>query len=409
MYPGALDDMIMEPSYVERHFDVDCHVSGRGVRIRDCDNPGNPSVYFENIDCNDGAAIDHEIQLYLEHESIPHCDEARAMTLGVDIGRGPAQCIQYTAEFRDVRDRSMYDLREARERVWQAEYMQLPPSPTRPYPESHNESAPIRGWGVCCPGPEEIREIPAQRPGQAFESWTGAISSSDAERSPLSQTLDRSHRPSRESRRNRHRSYLTWMPYSSYRKCAACFTDSDLKHMRVNVLRVLRYLDGGTHTHQKRAAELWRGFEQSLIRYGITIALECKQRGFNDKSLLTLRAKYRAGNSKKPDWVYWSDLQHSHRAYLLLRDERLFAVKLLQRYMGRSMASWYSHRDFCQGAGICPRREWNMDDINVIRHAVGEVSHGEINLVHENFYRQYGWTQDPAESFRYPEDNICLA
>ncbi len=414
MEPYRLDEMVMEPSYVERQFDIDCHVSGRGVRIRDCDNPGNPPLYFENIDCNDGAAIDQAIHNYLEHESIPHCDAARGMwTMGVDVGS--AECIRHTAEFHDVRDRAMYELNARREREladFQTEYMQSPPpSPTCPYPEFHDESSPVRDWGLGhgpCPDSEEIREIPTQRPGQAFESWTGLVAN-NAERSVLSQILDRSHRPSREPRRNRHRSYLTWMPYSSYRKCAACFSDSDLKHMRVNVLRVLQYLERGSHSHRQRAAELWRGFEQSLIRYGIAIALECHQRGFSDKSLLTLRSKYRAGNGKKPDWVYWTDLQHSHRAYLLLRDERSFAVKLLQRYAHRSMARWCSHRDFCRDTGIRPRREWMMDDINAIRHAVGEVSNGEIDLAYHNFYRQYGWTQEPAESFRYPEDNLCLA
>jgi hypothetical protein len=407
MEQGLLDEMIMEPSYIERQFDIDCHVSGRGVRISDCDNPGNPALYFENIDCNDGAAIDQAIHNYLEHESIPHCQAGRMMTMGVDVGS--AECIRHTAEFHDVRDRAMYDFREARERAWQAEYMQEPPSPTCPYPESHDESLHIRDWArTRCPDAEEIREIPAQRPGQAFESWTGLVAN-NAEQSVLSQILDRSHRVDREPRRNRRRhNYLTWMPYSSYRKCAACFSDIDLKQMRVNVLRVLQYLDHGHHTHRQRAAELWRGFEQSLIRYGIAIALECRQRGFNDKSLLKLRSKYTSGNGKKPDWVYWADLQQSHRAYLLLRDERRFAVKLLRRYVRRSIGEWCSHRDFCHDSGIRTRREWSMDDINTIRHVMGEVT-GSTDLINNNFYRQYGWTQDPAESFRYPEDNLCLA
>lgn len=208
--------------------------------------------------------------------------------------------------------------------------------------------------------------------------------------------------------RNRRRhSYLTWMPYSSYRKCAACFSDIDLKQMRVHILRVLQYLGRDDRNHRQKAAELWRGFEQSLIRYGIAIALECKQRGFSDTSVLKLRLKYRSGNSKKPDWVFWSDLQQSHRAYLLLRDERRFAVKVFRRVQ-RSPGEWYSHRDFCRDSGTRIRREWSMDDINNIRHTMGDVT-GNTDLINNNFYRQYGWNQKPQELFRYPEDNLCLA
>lgn len=120
--------------------------------------------------------------------------------------------------------------------------------------------------------------------------------------------------PARCSRSRSHpqRTYLTWMPYSNYRKCASCFADSDLKLMRVVVLRVLKYLNHTPPGRRHCAAELWRNYEQSLIRYGIAIALEYRRRGFTDRSLEILREHYYPGPDKKPRWIFWPELQMSH-------------------------------------------------------------------------------------------------
>ncbi len=404
MHPGALDDMIMEPSHIERHFEIDCHASGLGICIYDRDFPGRHPIILDipNADLN---VIDQAIHHLLTEER--ERNEGPYRTMGVDVGRGDPVMTEQTY-YGPSSESSMFRM----------EYQQEPP----PRP-SYDESACLmeasrRRYDAMradmernmaaeiAPPPDDIREV--REEGHPFEMWTAPANN---ERSLFSQIMDRMDRPraSRQDRPRRHHNYLTWMPYSSYRKCASCFADRDLKQMRVNILRVLRYLERNSNRTRNKAAELWRGFEQSLIRYGIAIALECRQRGFSDKSLFTLRAKYRHGCSQKPDWVYWSDLQESHRAYLLLRDERRFAVKLLLQHGSHSNVRWCSQRDFCRDTGIRPRREWTLDDINTIRHVMGEVSNGQINLVNNNFYRQYGWTQDPSESFRYPEDNLCSA
>jgi hypothetical protein len=422
MEQGLLDEMVMEPSYVERQFDIDCHVSGRGVRIRDCDNPSNPPLFFENIDGNDVAAIDQEIQNYLEHESIPHCDAARWLTAGVDVGREDVQCFR-------------------------SEYQSFPPFVREiPGPRPTQEDCAYRIEDRYSAAAEEIREIPSNRVfddaliARAQQSasehidaaildescpagfWQGitrgpsplrdwASRGGAASTEQFNQLVGRLSRPTSERdrpRTRRHRHYLTWMPYSSYRKCATCFMDDDLKVMRGIVLRVLKYLDRGPTRHTNRAAELWRGHTQSLIRYGIAIALECRQRGFRDTSLAILRAKYQHGHSEKPQWVYWPALHESHQAYLLLRDERRFAVSILNEGRRRhgQLHSCPSLIVFCQNMGFSQKRDWNMDTINNIRHIIGELG-TTINLVHNNFYRQQGWVQSPAESFRYPEDNVC--
>ncbi|MFA5344717.1 MAG: pyrimidine dimer DNA glycosylase/endonuclease V [Candidatus Omnitrophota bacterium] len=405
------EDVVFET--VDRHFDISWDQPTDEVAlIFDRDHPENRPIMCR-ASAGDFAAIEREIYRLMDEERANE-DRQRHHSWfhGVDVGRDP-QLIEHTFYGPDSHADQFHreymaepleevpavtpGLIEEQERRARDDYRRFMdnyianrlniPSPTQPAPNAQN----------LTPGAE------------VFSHWVSDESSSVS--GSLVQQLARMDRDreTQRQRTRRNRNYLTWMPYSSYRKCAACFEDSDLKHMRVNILRTLRYLERNSRPTRHKAVELWRGFEQSLIRYGIAIALECRQRGFSDTSLVTLRSKYRHGYSQKPDWVYWTDLQESHRAYLLLRNERRFAVKLLGHYARRTVTEWCSHRDFCHNIGIRAKREWTVDDINTIRHVMGDVSGGNINLVNDNFYRQYGWTQEPTESFRYPQDNLCSA
>jgi len=206
-------------------------------------------------------------------------------------------------------------------------------------------------------------------------------------------------------RKKRH--YLVWTPFSSYTACATCFIDRDLKAMRVRILRVLRYLDT-QHTHPRRAAELWRGHEQSLIRYGITIALECRRRGFRDSSLQKFRVRFLPGLYQKPEWIFWTELQESHQAYLLLREERRMMVFILGQV--RQLENSLSSRgimDFCNSLNVPYKSQWAMHDIQSMRSAL--QSRYPFIRNGANFYLKYFRPQAPNESIRYPKDNICLA
>src|SRR5574340_701136 len=125
-------------------------------------------------------------------------------------------------------------------------------------------------------------------------------------------------------RGNKLRHYLTLIPYSSFRKTAACLHDEDLKLMRVCALRVFYYLDKYPRIPNsrttKKACELWRGFENALCQYGIAIARELRTRGFEDTSLEVFKSKATRGPCIKPEWVYWTSLQESHRSVLIVRD-----------------------------------------------------------------------------------------
>jgi hypothetical protein len=191
--------------------------------------------------------------------------------------------------------------------------------------------------------------------------------------------------------------YLVWMPFSSYRACAQCFTDCDLKHTRNRILRTLKYFESSPN-YRPRPVEMWRGHIQSLVRYGIAVAIECKNRGISDSSLQVLRELYTPGVFPKPDWVYSPIIQESHQQYLLLREERRLAMKILHNGP-LSNGRW---REFCRDRGLPTRSKWTMPDIQFLLTIVGN------NVEYPNIYRKYNWTQEPSAHIKYPGDVACL-
>jgi len=210
---------------------------------------------------------------------------------------------------------------------------------------------------------------------------------------PSSPPESRQTRRGSTIRRTPHRNYLTLMPHSSYKETAACLADSDLKLMRVVVLRVLRALEGGS-AYNNAAVQLWVNHKQSLVRYGIAIAIELRSRGFKDTSLEKLRDHYEPGDHVKPHWVAWERLRDSHRAYLTLRDERRIATQRINH------AGWASRIEFCARVGMQAKRCWILEDIQEIRHSTPN------SPSRPNFYTQH-WVITPAEHFIYPEEATC--
>jgi hypothetical protein len=191
-------------------------------------------------------------------------------------------------------------------------------------------------------------------------------------------------------RKERLHSLMTWMPYSNYTKCAECFATRDLKEMRNTVCRVLKYLQKTNPVKKIRSAELWRGYEQSLLRYGIAIAIECRNRNLKDTSLEFFKSQLVSAEYTKPDWVYWSRLQDSHREYLLLREERRLLIHRYRQAIKSPTASknWASHRDLCLNIGVNPSYKWSMHDIQCIYHYINLPRHLVQNVNHYKHFKE---------------------
>lgn len=116
----------------------------------------------------------------------------------------------------------------------------------------------------------------------------------------------------------------TFLPLSDFAASARCLDRQRLGKQRVECLQILRTLRGkiqSTGWQNHPAVAMWRGYELSLIDYGVTICREWTHRGYRD----TCREKIESLDvlgwvSHPPPWLGDNEFHRSHRSNLLRKD-----------------------------------------------------------------------------------------
>lgn len=96
---------------------------------------------------------------------------------------------------------------------------------------------------------------------------------------------------------------------------ARCLDDKRLGKQRVEVLQLL---NGSWFNHP--ASKMWRGYEGSLVWYGLTICNEWLLRGFRDTCFQKIRAIRDPDLERFPPWFGDEAFHASHRSNLLRKD-----------------------------------------------------------------------------------------
>jgi hypothetical protein len=111
----------------------------------------------------------------------------------------------------------------------------------------------------------------------------------------------------------------TFLPYSEYDKTAACLDRLRLGKQRVEVLQILKALTYGSGWKNHPITKMWKGYELSLIKYGIAICDEWISRGYKDicKDKIKLFYNYLGEQEVKPEWLGNEELHNSHKSNLL--------------------------------------------------------------------------------------------
>ncbi|NIQ80600.1 MAG: hypothetical protein GTN93_21410 [Anaerolineae bacterium] len=114
----------------------------------------------------------------------------------------------------------------------------------------------------------------------------------------------------------------TFLPYDSFEKSARALDRQRLGKQRVEVLQILRSLEGeskGWRNHP--AVRMWGAYRGSLVRYGCAVCLEWTGRGYKDTcygKILEFGEKY--DYSVTPHWLGEEAFHASHRSNLLRKD-----------------------------------------------------------------------------------------
>ena len=120
----------------------------------------------------------------------------------------------------------------------------------------------------------------------------------------------------------------TFLPYADFSQSAAVLDYRRIGKQRVETYQILRALRGessGWANHP--ATKMWRGFEASLVEYGIAICDEWVSRGYRDTlrdKFAVMSADYRA--AFEPDWLGDPALHASHQSNLYRKDPDFYSL-----------------------------------------------------------------------------------
>ena len=119
----------------------------------------------------------------------------------------------------------------------------------------------------------------------------------------------------------------TFLPYADFHKSAQSLDMKRLGKQRVEVLQLLNSFHKPNYKGWKNhpAREMWRGYEQGLVVYGLAICKEWINRGYKD----TCYDKINAFSDNKPSpamppWIGREEIHISHRSKLIQKDPTFY-------------------------------------------------------------------------------------
>lgn len=117
----------------------------------------------------------------------------------------------------------------------------------------------------------------------------------------------------------------TFLPYPNFTQTARCLDRQRLGKQRVETLQILNALTDPTKGWQTHpATNMWRGHEQTLVAYGLTICEEWIRRGYKDtclQKMLNLQELHHENwNTSQPTWLGDPALHLSHQSNLLRKN-----------------------------------------------------------------------------------------
>jgi hypothetical protein len=130
----------------------------------------------------------------------------------------------------------------------------------------------------------------------------------------------------------------TFLPYSDFEASARALDLKRLGKQRVEAIQVVRALTvPGYGWRHHPAAKMWKGYEEALGRYGVTVCEVWVDKGFDDTCAATIRADLAASGVTRirsfaelrdagelPPWLFDEEFLRSHRSSLVRKDPAFY-------------------------------------------------------------------------------------
>ena len=112
----------------------------------------------------------------------------------------------------------------------------------------------------------------------------------------------------------------TFLPYQCPKRTAACLDYRRLGKQRVEVLQILRALNGETRGWRNHpATRMWQGYERFLVWYGRCICDHWISRGYKDTCRSKILVYTNRKRIRRPPWLT-TEFCMAHRSALLRKD-----------------------------------------------------------------------------------------
>jgi hypothetical protein len=126
----------------------------------------------------------------------------------------------------------------------------------------------------------------------------------------------------------------TFTPYSDFEASARALDTKRLGKQRVEVIQIVRALTVPGYAWSSHPAVLmWKGYEEALGRYGLTMCEVWTERGFGDTCAETIATDLRtfgipsirsypelSADQALPEWLFDPEVLRSHRSALVRKD-----------------------------------------------------------------------------------------
>ncbi|HET9871824.1 MAG TPA: MSMEG_6728 family protein [Propionibacteriaceae bacterium] len=126
----------------------------------------------------------------------------------------------------------------------------------------------------------------------------------------------------------------TFVPFSDFAASAEALDTKRLGKQRVEVIQIVRALTVPGYAWASHPAVLmWKGYEEALGRYGLTMCEVWQRRGFGDTCAATIATDLRTFGLREirrypdlleadalPGWLFDPEVQRSHRSALVRKD-----------------------------------------------------------------------------------------
>jgi hypothetical protein len=117
----------------------------------------------------------------------------------------------------------------------------------------------------------------------------------------------------------------TFLPYQDFTLSAQVLDRQRLGKQRVETLQLLKALSGETKGWVNHpAAKMWRGYENSLVAYGVAICDEWIRRGYKDTCKGKILSYRKSDATDTPRWLGNDSIHASHRSNLLRKDANFY-------------------------------------------------------------------------------------